>query len=204
MSVDYEYDFTAGLYRARVKTKYKREDMSMSDWIYSNPFKFTSIALDDISNFADYSDVTINGSWNHTLSYENGINTVRTYGYANVWERLAYLLHITAGEQYIISFEYRTQNDVRMGGDRVKRVLVTDINPATVRRDDSRWVFGTPLGYVDLTNNTASDIWVRYEIPFIAASNNWFVVTFDGEVDSSTFYEQFKDVQIRRGGTING
>lgn len=40
MSVDYEYDFTHDLYRARVKTKYKREDMSMSDWIYSNPFEF--------------------------------------------------------------------------------------------------------------------------------------------------------------------
>lgn len=202
MSVDYVYDFTEGLYRVRVKTWYRQDGMVVDNYKYSDPpYKFTSVApkpLDDISNFADYADVTINGTWSHTLSYENGINTVRTYGSPNVWERLSYLLNnVIAGEQYIISFEYRTQNNVTMGGDRVKRVLVTDIDPATVGHDDSRWVFGTPLGYVDLTNNTASETWVRYEIPFTAASNTWFVVTFDGEIDYSTFYEQFKDVQIK-------
>jgi len=35
------YDFTHGRYRARVKTTYKRADMSMNDSIYSNAYEFT-------------------------------------------------------------------------------------------------------------------------------------------------------------------
>ena len=45
MSVDYEYNFTDGLYRARIKTTYKRSDMSMNDYIYSRPYKFESVVL---------------------------------------------------------------------------------------------------------------------------------------------------------------
>lgn len=37
------YDFTEGLYRAKIKTTYKREDMTMTDFAYSEPFEFESI-----------------------------------------------------------------------------------------------------------------------------------------------------------------
>ena len=36
------YDFTTGRYRAKIKTTYKRDDMSMNDYIYSDPYEFTS------------------------------------------------------------------------------------------------------------------------------------------------------------------
>lgn len=69
MSVDYEYDFTHDLYRARVKTKYKREDMSMSDWIYSNPFEFRG-NIDP-----DFVDTGLGwGANRHYLVYEKDAN----------------------------------------------------------------------------------------------------------------------------------
>jgi len=37
-----EYNFTSGRYRAKVKTTYKREDMSMNDYVVSDPYEFTS------------------------------------------------------------------------------------------------------------------------------------------------------------------
>lgn len=37
------YDFTQGYYRAKVKMTYKRDDMSMNDYIYSNAYIFQVI-----------------------------------------------------------------------------------------------------------------------------------------------------------------
>lgn len=45
MSVNYEYDFMKGLYRTKIKTTYKRSDMSMNDSCYSNYYPFESIVL---------------------------------------------------------------------------------------------------------------------------------------------------------------
>ena len=39
-----DYYFTRGTYRAKIKTTYKREDMSMNDYIYSNTYQFESNA----------------------------------------------------------------------------------------------------------------------------------------------------------------
>ena len=55
------YDFTEGLYRAKIKTTYKREDMTMTDFAYSDPFEFQSTHVPVVPpEYQDYVDL-ING-----------------------------------------------------------------------------------------------------------------------------------------------
>lgn len=58
-----EYDFVKGLYRAKIKTTYKRDDMSMTNFIYSDLFKFTSNGR-EINIFED-------GQFNPKILYPN-------------------------------------------------------------------------------------------------------------------------------------
>lgn len=114
MSVDYEYDFEKGLYRATIKTTYRRSDMSMNDYIYSNEYRFNPNPPDHIifKNGALNPNVVIGLDMTHYVEdarKDNNFNHLSAY-FLTDYNLIA--MQTNATRFYVGDNGFITKNDV--------------------------------------------------------------------------------------------
>ena len=194
------YDFTTGRYRARVKTTYKREDMSMNDFIYSDPYEFTSTRTSrDIADLRCYDDVSVYDSterWEYSISFydyrpseDYTRNMVYTRGARWGYERLQCPLNLTVGKAYKISFTYYTNNNVQITQSWGKWVFVSAESGDTVR-------YPTDLTMRGGVQITAGRQTTNYNFTFVAGSTNYLIFDFSADKDLTGYYEYFEKIKI--------
>jgi len=161
-------------------------------------------AVDQVGNILtdeelDLDHWAVTGTFNHTISYYEGINELNMLAASGHWESFILALTVEPNTDYRLSFQFNSPTGYRSNGYEHRRAYVWD----------STWVYTSGensltnahlLGYSDVWTTSASETPVDYSVSFNSGNNSIIRIQFGLGVvyDDSRATMVWRDIRVRK------